>query len=1042
MNITDVSIKNPVFAWMLMASTILFGLVAVSRIGISQYPDVDYPNITVSVSWTGASPSAVEREIVEPLEQAIAQVEGVKQIASTARQGSGRVTVTFDISRNVDLALQDVQARVAQAQRQLPRDVPAATVSKSNPDDTPIVTIGVSGPFSRQLLADVARYQVQEKLQTVAGVGQITLNGYLARNVRIWLDASRLAEKGVVASDVIDAIKREHVEVPAGQLDAGGRQLNVRLLGEAIDVEALQKLVVKRTKVAPVYLEDVALVEDGFEDVNSIARLDGVPLQALGVLKQRGTNAVSVASGVRDRVAEIQKSLPEGMKAEVLFDTTIFIEESVHEIELELGLALVLTALVCWLFLGSLSSTLNVVLAIPMSLLGTVAVIYFCGFTLNTFTLLGLSLAVGLVVDDAVMVMENIYRHAEMGKDRVTASSDGTKEITFAALAATVAVIAIFLPVVFMEGVIGRFFFQFGVTLSVAVMLSYFEAITLAPARCAQILVTSREGRSRVGLLVDRGFSALERGYGSALGKALDHPWKVLAAGAIALGGSIAAVPAIPTEFVPSQDQSRLNVRVQTETGTSLDAAAPLLARAEERIARRPEVDRVLTTLSGSQGSMTLTLVPPNKRSISALQLAAELRKDLSSIAGIRVSVQDPSQQSFGVQKGYPVDFTVRGSDWDKLVIEAMKIKDKLEESGLVTDVTTDYRVGAPEVQILPDRRRATDLGVSVGEIANTVSALVGGNIVGKLSTEGRRVDIRMRLLASQRSRPEDIGAIRVRAQSGELIPLSLVVTQEETSVLQSISRVDRERAIGISANVAAGKSQSEAMKMVAELAKDLPLGYRAVASGQASQLEETTSGLAFALIIGILVAYMVLASQFNSFLHPVTVLTILPLALSGAAMGLLIGGKSLNVFSMIGVLLLMGIVKKNSILLVEYANQVREHEGLGALEAMRKAGPLRLRPILMTTVATMMAAVPAVLGIGPGTETRSPMAAAVLGGLTVSTLLSLLVVPAFYVVTDRARKRASKVEPKGDDKGDHAGHAEAASEDKGVEEPAPAEQR
>ncbi len=1006
MNITDVSIKNPVFAWMLMASTMLFGLVAITRIGISQYPDVDYPNITVSLSWPGAAPSAVEREIVEPLEQAIAQVEGVKQISSSARQGSGRVTATFDISRNVDLALQDVQAKVAQAQRSLPTDVPAATVSKSNPDDTPILTVGVSGPFSRQLLSDVARYQVQEKLQTVPGVGQITLSGYLNRNVRIWLDTSRLAEKGVAASDVINAIRKEHVEVPGGQLDAGGRQLNVRLLGEALDLDTLRSLVVRRAGSAAIELEDVAMVEDGFEDVNSVARLDGAPLQALGVLKQRGTNAVSVASAVRAKVAEIQKSLPEGMKVEILSDTTTFIEESVHEIELELGLALVLTAVVCWLFLGSLSSTVNVVLAIPMSLLGTIAVIYFLGFTLNTFTLLGLSLAVGLVVDDAVMVMENIYRHAEMGKARALAAADGTKEITFAALAATLAVIAIFLPVVFMEGVIGRFFFQFGVTLSVAVLLSYFEAITLAPARCAQILDTSREGRSAVGRAMDRAFSSLERGYARVLGVAMDNPWKVLASSVILLAGSAALVPQIPTEFVPSQDQSRLNVRIQTETGTSVTGAAPLLARAEQKLVGRPEIARILTTLQGSQGSMTLTLVPPSQRKLSAQELSAELRKDLQSIAGIRASIQDPSQQGFGVAKGYPVDFTVRGSDWDTLVRSAIDLKVELEKTGLVTDLTTDYQIGAPEVQVIPDRRRASELGVSVSELASTVSALVGGNVVGKFSSEGRRIDMRIRLLAKERARPEDLGQIRLRAQSGEMLPLSLLVTQRETAVLQSINRLDRERAIGISGNVAVGHSQTEAMAKVAELSKALPLGYRTVPSGQASQLDETTGGLFFALGIGILVAYMVLASQFNSFLHPVTVLTILPLALSGAALGLLITGKSLNVFSMIGVLLLMGIVKKNSILLVEYANQVAEHEGLDAYSAMRKAGPLRLRPILMTTVATMMAAVPPVLGIGPGTETRSPMAAVVLGGLTVSTLLSLLVVPAFYVVSDRMKTR------------------------------------
>ena len=1013
MNITDVSIKNPVFAWMMMASTILFGIVALSRVGISQYPDVDYPNVSVSLSWPGASPSAVEREVLQPIEQALAQVEGVKSIQAQARQGSARITCSFEMSRNVDLALQDVQAKVAQTQRQLPADVPAASVSKSNPDDTPIVTVGVHGPFSRQLLADVARYQVQEKLQTVDGVGQIQLNGYVDRNIRVWLDTTRMNERGIVVADIIGAIQKQHIELPGGTLDTSQRQLNVRLLGEAIDLAAFKKLLLRKVNNTPVYLDDVALVEDGFQDVTTLAQLDGEPLQALGVLKQRGTNAVAVAKAIRAKVADIQRNVPAGMKVEVLTDTTIFIEESVAEIELELVLALVLTALVCWLFLGSLSSTLNVVLAIPMSLLGTIAVLYFLGFTLNTFTLLGLSLAVGLVVDDAVMVMENIYRHAEMGKSKALAAADGTKEITFAALAATLAVIAIFLPVIFMAGIIGKFFFQFGVTLSVAVMLSYFEAITLAPARCAQILTASREGRNALGRGVDAAFDWLERAYGKTLSLALGSPWIVLLIAVLFMGASMLVVPKIPTEFIPSQDQSALNVRIQTETGTSVQAAKPLIDRAEQTLAKRPEIARILSTLNGTSGSMALTLVPPKERKMTAQQLSQDLRKQLSGIAGIRASIQDPSQQGFGVSKGYPVDFTVRGSDWDTLVVAALKLKDELEKTGMTADLTTDYQVGAPEVQITPDRRRANDLGVSMSELGSAVSTLIGGNIVGKFSVDGRRIDIRMRLMATQRTRPEDLGAIRMRTASGETVPMSLIVTRQETAVLQSINRLDRERAIGISGNVAAGHSQQEVMAQVAELSKELPIGYHTVASGQASQLAETTGGLFFALAIGILVAYMVLGSQFNSFLHPITVLTILPLALSGAALGLWLSGKTLNIFSMIGVLLLMGIVKKNSILLVEYANQVREHEDCDAREAMQKAGPLRLRPILMTTVATMMSAVPAIMGFGPGTETRSPMAAVVLGGLTVSTVLSLLVVPAFYVVADRVRSRVFHRAPK-----------------------------
>ena len=1007
MNITDVAIKNPVFAWMLMACTVLFGVVALTRVGVSQYPDVDNPTITVSLSWPGAAPEAVERQIIEPLEQSISQVEGVQSMASQARSGSARTTVTFDMSRDVDLALQDIQARVAQTQRSLPKDVQTPTVSKSNPDDTPILTIGVSGAFSPQMLADTAQYQVQERLQTVPGVGQITLNGVTDRNVRIWLDSKKLAEKGVVANDIVSAITREHVDVPGGQLITAGRSLDVRLLGEALDLDTFKHIVVKRGQPAPVYLSDVGDVEDGFADQTSLALLDGVPFQALGVLKQHGSNAVAVAKAVRQRVAEVQDSLPKGMKVDVLFDSTQFIKEAVDEIELELVMAVVLTAFVCWLFLGSLSSTLNVVLAIPMSLLGTIACVYAFGFTLNTFTLLGLSLAVGLVVDDAIMVMENIFRHAEMGKTKVAAASEGTKEITFAALAATLAVIAIFLPVIFMNGVIGKFFFQFGVTLSVAVMLSYFEAITLAPARCSQMLTTSREGRSRIGRAADAGFTWLERIYAGVLGRALAWPKLVLLIAASVLVASGALVKLIPTEFVPSQDQSRLLVRVQTESTASIQAAQPLLEKVEARLEKHPEIDHTMVTLSAGSGQYTLNLVPPAESSVSAQELMATLRKELQGIPGVRASIQDPSQQSFGAAKGSPVSFTVRGSDWNQLVAAATQLQNDLTASGVAADLNSDYQVGSPELDIIPDRDRAADLGVSISDLGTTVSALVGGSTVGKFTSGGRRIDIRMRLLADQRTRPEDLSLVQIRTGTGALVPLSLLTTQKEQPVLQTISHLDRERAISVTGNVGPGHSQAEAMAKVMELGNALPNGVHVVATGQASQLADTTSGLWFALAIGILVAYMVLASQFNSFLHPITVLTILPLAVAGAVLGLIVTGKSLNLFSMIGLLLLMGIVKKNAILIVEYANQVREHEpALGALESMRKAGPLRLRPILMTTVATMMSAVPPLLGLGPGTETRSPMAAAVLGGLIVSTALSLLVVPAFYVVTDRMKQR------------------------------------
>jgi multidrug efflux pump len=1004
-NLTEICLRKPVLAWMIMAGTILFGIIAVMRIGVSQFPDVDNPTVSVSVSWPGASPEDIETGLINPIEDAMSQVTGVVTLASSAKQGSARVTATFDLSRNIDLALQDTQAKIAQVQRSMPTSAQAPVVSKSNPDDQPIMTIGLSGPFSRQLLADIARYQVEDMLETIPGVGQITTMGYLDRNIRFWIDSDKLVATGVTVTDVMTAVQKQHVNLPGGALDSGGREFDVRVIGEAPDLETLRNVVVRSSGSSTVRVRDVALVEDGFVDITSYARSNGSPVQGLGVLKQPGSNAVGVAKAVTAAIGGLQKTLPPGMKLEVIFDTTGFIQDSVNEIAIELGLAVLLTALVCWVFLGSLSSTMNVLFAIPMSLLGTIAILYFAGFTLNTFTLLGLSLAVGLVVDDAVMVMENIFRHAEMGKDRVSAAADGTREITFAALAATIAVIAIFMPVAFMSGMVGKFFLQFGVTLSVAVAISYVEAITLAPSRCAQMLqTTSHAARGVVGRLADRGFEGLSRAYGRALAWSLGRPWVVLAVAVVVLAGAGLTASQLQQEFVPSQDQSRLSVRLTTAVGATLDETDAYVRRAEKYLEGRPEVINVMSNVGPGSGSLSVTMVPPGQRKLTQTQFSALMRKEFSGYPGLRASVQDLSQQGFGGTKGYPVEFSVRGSDWNTLVALAMKMKAEAAASGLVTDVDSDYQLGAPELVVTPDRARATDVGVSISDIANTVSALVGGVVIGQYSEGGRRMDMRVRLIASQRSRPEDLSTLRVRTSSGVLVPLSSVVVMKEQAELQQINHADRERAITITGNVAPGHAQGDALAYVQSLAASAPPGYRVVLGGQSSQFGDAMSSLVFALLIGILVAYMVLASQFNSFLHPVTVLTILPLSVAGAMFALGIAHKTLNIFSMIGLLLLMGIVKKNSIILVDHANEVRAQGDLDARTAMLRAGPVRLRPILMTAVATLMAAVPSAMGFGPGSETRGPMAIAVIGGLVLSTALSLLVVPAFYVVADRLR--------------------------------------
>ena len=601
------------------------------------------------------------------------------------------------------------------------------------------------------------------------------------------------------------------------------------------------------------------------------------------------------------------------------------------------------------------------------------------------------------------MVMENIFRHAEMGKDRVKAASEGTKEITFAALAATIAVIAIFLPVAFMSGVIGKYFLQFGVVLSVAVAISYFEAITLAPARCAQMLnVTHNKGLvARIG---DRIFEALARTYARGLSLSLRWPSAVLILAVLVMFGSWQLAKQLKQEMVPSQDQSRLQVNLTTTIGANLDETDRLTALAENVLKKHPEITRTLTQVNIGSANLSLTMVDPKQRSMTQMVFANTIRRELQQIPGLKVAVIDLSQQGFAGGKGKPVEVTVRGADWNGLVGLSAKLMKSVEDSQLSVDLTTDYVLGPPELAVGPDRPAASDVNVNVSDIATTITALIGGSTVGQYSTAGRRMNIDMRLVASQRTRPEDLDLLRVRSTTGNFVPLSSVTTHDERPELLTINHDNRQRAVKITGNVATGHSQSDVIAYINTLQQTIPPGYSLVLTGQSSQFGDAMSSLIFALIIGIIVAYMVLASQFNSMLDPVTVLTILPLSLAGAMVALWVTGKTLNVFSMIGLLLLMGIVKKNSIILVDYANEVRHKENLDATEAMKRAGPVRLRPILMTAVATLMAAVPSALGLGPGAETRGPMADAIIGGLILSTLLSLFVVPAFYVLSDRAK--------------------------------------
>jgi multidrug efflux pump len=1021
--LADISIRNHVFAWMLMFALIGLGLLCFTGagtvfkgLGVSQNPDVDFPVVNVSVTYEGASPEIMETDVVDPMEDAITAVEGVKQISSTSRQGQANITVEFELSRNIDVALQDVQTRVAQAARRLPREIDPPIISKTNPEDQPLLWMSLSGNRSPTFMSDYMRNIMRPQFQTLEGVGEVSMGGFRERNIRVWFDAARLEAQGLAVQDVIDAIEREHLEVPAGRIETPQREMNVRAEGEALNLQEFENLVIAFRGGTPVRLKDVAVVEDGLEDRRRLSRAQGQPSLGFAIRKLRGANAVEVGERVHAKLEQVKSQLPEGMDININFDSTTFIKHSIDEILFTLLLAAALTGLVCWVFLGSWSTTLNVLLAIPTSILGTFVVMYFFNFTLNTFTVLGLTLTVGIVVDDAIMVLENIYRHREHGLRKVKAASVGAREITFAAAAATLAIIAIFLPVAFMKGIIGKFFFQFGVTISVAVLISLLEALTLAPMRCSRFLEVG-ERRGRFGQWVDRSFDRLSATYLRWLEPALHHRAWVMLGAVVFFVVSLGLVRLLRQEFVPAQDSSRFQIRFQTPVGTSIDATDSVFKQIEAFLAGRPEVERYFGFIGGfgggevNTGMTWVTMKDPGDRPpdpeaghrLTQQEFMDVVRKGTGGIPGVRVSLLDPSQQGFSASRGggYPVELTVRGRDWGKLAEYSQKIMDEMRAAALVTDVDSDYQVGMPEVRVIPNRNKAADLGISMRTIGETINAAIGGERVGKFKDGGRRFDIRVRLLSQQRQRPEDIQRLFVRTDGGDLVRLGDLVTIVQEPTLQAITRKDRQRAITIFANVAPGASQADALQSARDIAaRVLPDGYRALPSGTSQAFQESFASLVFAFALGLMVAYMVLAAQFNAFTHPFTVLLALPFSISGALMALYLSGQSLNIYSMLGMILLMGIAKKNSILLVDFTNQIRE-TGVERHEAILKACPVRLRPILMTSIATIAGAIPPALAIGPGAELQRPMALALVGGMVVSTLLTLFVVPAAYSVLD-----------------------------------------
>jgi HAE1 family hydrophobic/amphiphilic exporter-1 len=975
----------------------------------------------VSAVLEGATPEVIEEDLTEPLEEQLNTIAGLRRLESRSRPGLASISVEFELGTDLDAATQDVRDRVARARWDLPDEVEPPSVEKLDVSGFPIMWVPLLNDRPQVDATEFLKDHVQPRVETVPGVAGIEIFGELRRAIRIWLDGDALRARGLAATDVMASLRREHVERPGGLVEGDAVEFSVKTDAEYRSIEELADMVISYENGAPVRLRDVARVEDGAEDERSFARYDARPAVGLGVTKRSDGNTVAIVDEVLRRLHELQPTLPPDMRfkeGEGVADFSRSIREAVEEAIFSLWFGAVLATLTVFVFLRRFRPTLVVGLAIPLSLIATFGGMWALDYTLNTMTILALTLAVGVVIDDAIVVLENIERHREQGEPPREAASKGAREIAFAATAATLSVAAVFVPVVFVEGMVGNFLSEFGAMVAAAVLISLLVALTLTPMLAARIPAPEERPHGSIYRVFERWLRALDRGYRRVLEWTLAHRAATLGIALASLLVALGLSRTIGAEFFPSADMGTIFVAVETPPGTSPEGTLERLRRDEEWVLAQPEVAGLFSGagFAGPEGGLDPTrgimfVMLKRERERTAQELIAAARQALAAIPGQKVRVSDMSGMAMTSDRGqFEVELLGNAEIWE-LAALGDRFLAELDARGGFVDLDQSLKLGRPELRVIPDRERAAALGVDADQLATTIQAMIGGLDVAAFKEAGNRYDIRVRLAEKDRERPESILGLNVRTRLGGVVELRNLARVETGAAPSTITRVDRERAVRISANLA-GRDLGSALEVAEAVAAELlPPGVRMEPAGGTEEFVKSFRSLLFAMGLGILVIYMVLAAQFESLVHPLTVMLALPLAMVGAFGGLaamhLAGrpGMTLNLFSMIGIILLFGLVTKNSILLVDYANQLRGR-GIEKLEAMRRAAPIRMRPVLMTALAMIFGATPAALGIGPGAESRSPMAVAAAAGMISSTALTLLVVPVFYLVLDDAVER------------------------------------
>ena len=1019
MQLPELCIRRPVFATVMSLMIVLVGVIAFDRLSVREYPKIDTPVVSVRTVYKGASAQVVESQITQPLEDSLSGIEGVRTIKSVSREEVSQITIEFFIERNVDAAANDVRDRVARVRNLLPEAADESVISKIEADAQAIIWLAFSSERHSTLeLTDYADRYVADRLKVLPGVATVILGGQRRYAMRLWLDRDRLAAFGLAPQDVEAALTRQNVEIPAGRIESSQREFTVLAESDLRTAEQFNEMIIRESGGYAVRLKDVGVARLGAVDERSIIRVNGNSALGLGIVKQSTANTLSVAQAVKAEMEKIRPTLQDGMKLSVAFDSSIFIERSIKSVYRTMGEAILLVVIVIFVFLRSLRSTMIPFVTIPVSLIGAFFFMYLMGFTINVLTLLGLVLAIGLVVDDAIVVLENCHRHIEMGKAPRQASADGSREIAFAVVAMTLTLAAVFAPLAFQTGNTGKLFTEFALTVTSAVLVSGFVALTLTPMMCSLIL---KEHTAHGGLYLwmERFFHGMTEGYRRTLAAALRRRWLVAIVFAVVAGGGVVALKSLKSELSPLEDRGFFITIVVAPEGSSMQYTDDYMRAIEKMFSQVPEIRSYFTVVAPGLdrpnpvnlgiGFTQLSLWEERNRRTD--RVTAELGpKMFGGLPGVLAFPINPPSlgQSF---RNPPVQFVVEANSYEELDEMVNKMLAKARESKAIANPDSDLRLNKPQLAVDIDRDKAAAIGVEMETIGRTLETLLGGRQVTRFKKEGKQYDVMVQLEAKDRAVPTDLSSIFVRARDGRLVQLSNLVRVRETVAAKELNHFNRIRAAIISANVAPGYTLGEALEYLEKSAKEvLDKSARTELDGTSREFKEAGGALLMIFLLALAFIYLVLSAQFESFVSPFIIMLTVPLAIAGALLALLLTRGTLNVYSQTGLIMLIGLITKHGILIVEFANQLRGR-GAGTVEAVIEAAVLRLRPILMTTGAMVLGAVPLALAVGAGAEARQQIGWVIVGGLLMGTLFTLYVIPAAYTLFTR---KAAQPEPAG----------------------------